>query len=259
MCRECFERRQTTRDIVAEAQLQTLLRLNPLLNRFELRVGVRKGCARLEGTVDHPALKQLACEVARQADGVGRVDDRILVSSRVPGTRQRHPLAQRLRDLNAQAVIRLKYQLNRYTVDQALDVEVFNDVAHIAGRVTHARATAFARQLALDTVGIAAVESDVELCPEPSGLSGIGDVPEMGNELFIADGERLSSHAGFMLALTRDLAMLPLQVKVTRRTAMLFGCVNSDRQLRKAEEVVGAVIGVRGVDSRAVQLRASVT
>ncbi len=248
MCRHCANESQVARDIAAQARLETLLQLNPLLNRFALRVQVHNGCARLEGSVDHPALRQLACEIAQQADEVTRVEDRMTLERHGLSLQKRHPLAQTLRDLNTRAVIRLKYQLNRYTVDQPLDVDVCNDVARIVGRVGHARATEFARQLARDTVGIASVESSVVVCDE------LAEAYAFGNDL-VPDGEQLSAQAGFMLALTRDLATLPLQVRVRKRQALLSGCVHTGGQLRKAENVVGAMIGVLGVDSRAVQLR----
>lgn len=234
-------------DIATQARLETLLQLNPLLNRFDLKVRVRQGIATLEGAVDHPALKQLACDIAAQGAGVVEVRDKIRVDTRKLVLQQRHPLAQTLRDLNTRAVIRLKYQLNRYTVGQLLDVEVCNDVARIAGRVTHSRVTDFARQLAQDTVGISTVETRVEVCDDLP-------VKPLRQRDNVYSLERLSAHAGFMLALTRDLASLPLQVEVQQRKALLFGCVQTDSQLRKAEQLVGAVIGVVGVDSRAVQL-----
>lgn len=243
MCQQCLYKSRGAQDIAAQARLETLLQLNPLLNRFDLKVQVQQGLATLDGVVDHPALKQLACEIARQGAGVEQVRDGVRVEAGKLAIQQRHPLAQTLRDLNTRAVIRLKYQLNRYTVDQLLEVDVCNDVAKIVGRVSHARATDFARQLAQDTVGISAVETQVEVCD---------DLPlkprDRGQSL-----ERISADAGVMLALTRDLATLPLQVEVQQRTALLFGCVHTDSQLRKAEQLVGAVIGVVGVDSRAVQ------
>ena len=249
MCHHSLYESQAARDIASQARLETLLQLNPLLNRFALRVRVRDGCALLEGSVDHPALKQLACDIAWQSDSIKQIDDRIQLSSSSEAVQRRHPLAQTLRDLNTRAVIRLKYQLNRYTVDQPLDVEVRNDVARIVGRVTRGRASEFACQLAADTVGIVSVESKVEICDDLADPIFTGQ-PTQPN------AESLSAHAGIMLALTRDLAALPLQVRVQQRKAMLFGCVHTDRQLRKAEDVVGAMIGVLDVDSRAVQLGA---
>ena|SRR5690606_11455759 len=246
MCQHCLYESRGAHDIAAQARLETLLQLNPLLNRFDLKVLVQQGLATLDGVVDHPALKQLACDIARQGEGVVQVLDRVRVDTGMLAIQQRHPLAQTLRDLNTRAVIRLKYQLNRYTVDQLLEVDVCNDVAKIAGRVSHARATDFARQLAQDTVGISAVETQVEVCDDLP-------VKPIGQRERVLSLERLSAHAGVMLALTRDLATLPLQVEVQQRKALLFGCVHTDSQLRKAERLVGAVIGVIGVDSRAVQ------
>src|SRR5690554_207464 len=245
MCQHCLYDSRGAHDIAAQARLETLLQLNPLLNRFDLKVLVKQGLATLEGVVDHPALKQLACDIARQSAGVVQVRDRVQVDGKL-AMQPRHPLAQTLRDLNTRAVIRLKYQLNRYTVDQLLEVDVCKDVAKIAGRVSHARATDFARQLAQDTVGISAVETQVEVCDNLP-------VTPIGQRDRVLSRERLNADAGVMLALTRDLATLPLQVDVQQRKARLFGCVQTDSQLRKAEQIVGAVIGVISVDSRAVQ------
>src|SRR5690606_39325049 len=110
------------------------------------------------------------------------------------------------------SVIRLKYPMNRYIVDQLLEVDVCNDVAKIGGRVSHARATDFARQLAQDPVGISAVENQVEVCDNLP-------VTPIGQRDRVLSRERLNADAGVMLALTRDLATLPLQVDVQQRKA----------------------------------------
>src|SRR5690606_41338253 len=113
MCQQCLYKSRGAQDIAAQARLETLLQLNPLLNRFDLKVQVQQGLATLDGVVDHPALKQLACEIGRQGAGGEQVRDGVRVEAGKLAMRQRHPLAETLRDLTTRAVIRPRCRMNR--------------------------------------------------------------------------------------------------------------------------------------------------
>jgi len=209
-------------DALARAVYDALAN-SPDVDTDEVRVEAAGGTVRLTGAVDTLFEKQMAGALARQVEGVGRVQNDIVVSPTKPVQ------DKRLREALEQA-------LGEYPEWDPKKVgvrEVSDGIAYISGEVTSAQERIRAGWIASRIPGVKQIVNEIEIAP--------------GQPLDDVTIEELVSDA-----ISNDPRIDPFDIEVSVKNGRvtLSGEVEDQEALRAAAQIASAVPGVKGVVNR---------
>lgn len=149
---------------------------DPSVNGRDINVTTTNGVVTLSGRVDSEQAKQQAVAIARDTDGVARVDDRLAVqpdgavatTGTVRGDTPR-TLGEKVDDLRITSTIQSKYFLDDLVKGRRIDVDTRQGVVTLRGDVSNESERSQALLLARNTDGVQRVEDNLTVNPSVTG------------------------------------------------------------------------------------------
>lgn len=154
-----------------EGKIETIYRLNPHLNDAAIDAEVKGTSLVLTGEVDEEIDRELAEAIARGVDGIGTVDNRIVVVPAKPEpaaeTAAAKPdLKQTLQDITTTTLVKGKLLRSPHISGMEINVDTVNGQVTLEGEVASSAAKDLAWRLAKNTHGVVAVDNRLTVRPE---------------------------------------------------------------------------------------------
>lgn len=165
---------QVIDDSTITASIKTKLMENEHAEAFDINVTTRNGAVTLEGGADSALAKTAAGNIARNAEGVRSVDNRIVVAA--PGTLARREantatlsgearagaaeVAEESKDAWLTTKVKAQLLAEEDIDGSRINVETRNEVVHLIGVIDSAEMKALAIRIAENTEGVRDVDAD---------------------------------------------------------------------------------------------------
>lgn len=245
-------------DAVHEAVIATAFALNPLMRDAELQVEVRDGRARLSGTVENPAIRSLAYDIARHVEGVTVIDNGLRLDPELPGAprgTEVEPFGSAVDDATITATIRSKLLWSRHEPDLNVEVITREGRVILRGLAATDAARVQAQHLARTTRGVGRVDNQVTLRLGVAGgaLIPAGGLPAEGVEPSPAAAALtdawITSKVLATLHHSSHLSGREIDVTTTDGVVVLIGILPSGAERALAISLAENVLGVRRVQA----------
>ena len=242
-------------DARREAQIWTTFSLNPHLHAFELSVKVDGNKAVLDGKVVDSVAKDLAGQIAQDAEGIAHVDNRIVVDANYVGPA--HPKSERsfiekVGDATITASVKSKLLWNSHT--DGLDIRVNTNYGKVT--LTGSAATGaekdLAGRIAKDTDGVIGVNNEIGLSNKPDAATkakATGDQAEQK----ISDSW-ITTKVKSSLMFTRGVSSFDITVTTLNGVVSLKGVLDSAAECELAVRVAKDIRGVKKVDDSGLKV-----
>jgi osmotically-inducible protein OsmY len=157
-----------------EGKIETIFLLNPHLKSSAIDAEVKGTSLVLSGEVDEAIDRDLAEAIARGVEGVGSVDNRIVIVPEKPQPAaqdgsEKTDLKQRLQDLTTTTLVKGKLLRSPHIAGLDINVDTVNGLVTLEGEVTSGAAKDLAWRLAKNTQGVVSVENHLLVRPEIAG------------------------------------------------------------------------------------------
>jgi osmotically-inducible protein OsmY len=233
-----------------EGSIWTAFALNRHLSPFNISVQVEQGTATLKGKVENQVDKDLATQIASDAQGINKVDNQLEIDPQVasePGTKAN--MAQRFDDATLTATIKSKLLWNSVTEGLNIDVSANQGVVTLKGQAKDADAKQLAGSLASNTDGVTEVNNlisvsarDTQAIKEQNEAAA-NSVKEDLSDAWITSKVKSS------LIYSRTLDGLNIKVQTKDGVVSLDGVVANYAEKELAVEIARNIRGVKGVDA----------
>jgi len=244
---------QAVNDARLEGQIATAILFNEHLNPFEISVEVDNNVAVLTGTVDESIDKDLAERVAKNANGIMKVDNRIAVDSNWK-PRESKEGERDFGDMVSDATVStsVKSRLLWNDVTDGSDIKVDTNMGRVTltGTATTANEKDVAGRVAINTDGVLSVDNRIEVTP------GSVNTPTSDSSQPIADSW-ITTKVKSSLLMSKNVDGLDLTVETKNGLVMLGGSASSSAERDLAVEIAKDIKGVRNVDASAVDIHNS--
>lgn len=244
---------QSVKEARLEGQLHAAIMFNPHLNPFEIAVDVEGDTAILTGSVDEAIDKELAERVALNAQGIARVDNRILIDEGLQPTRRTgkdRGFGELVSDATTTATVKSRLLWNEQTSGLGINVDTVDGRVTLSGTVATAAEKDAAARLALDTDGV--VGLDNRLAVEAGAAEG--RVAERAGTA-ISDAW-ITTKVKSSLLYSKNVDGLDLTVETNEGVVLLSGSADTRAERDLAVEIAKDILGVKQVDASAVKIRA---
>jgi hyperosmotically inducible periplasmic protein len=247
------------RDARREAQIWTTYALNPHLHAFDLKVEVKGDEATLSGKVQSGTAKDLAEQIALGVEGIGRVDNRLVVDSgyqpprRESGARDFGDVVQ---DATTTASIKSKLLWNSHTDGLDIHVDTKHGVVTLTGAVGSGTEKDLAGRIAENTDDVVRVSNQLAVDGKPGTAARARDkASTAANETkeALSDGW-ITTKVKSSLMLTRDVQGLGISVTTDNGIVSLAGEVDSKAEKQRVVAIARDVRGVRKVDPSGIRI-----
>lgn len=150
-------------DARQESQIWTTYALSPYLRAHDINVSVYDGKAILSGKVDEDVNRDLAKQIALGVSGITEVDNQIAVQSDYtpPKRTADRSYGEVIDDASITAAVKLKLMWSNHTDGLAVEVDTKSGRVTLKGTVYSGAARALARNLAMNTSGVVAVDNQL--------------------------------------------------------------------------------------------------
>lgn len=233
-----------------EGSIWTAFALNRHLSPFNISVQVEQGTATLKGKVENQVDKDLATQIAGDAQGINKVDNQLEIDPQVasePGTKAN--MAQRFDDATLTATIKSKLLWNSVTEGLNIEVSANQGVVTLKGQAKDADAKQLAGSLASNTDGVTEVNNlisvsarDTQAIKEQNEATA-NSVKEELSDAWITSKVKSS------LIYSRTLDGLNIKVQTRDGVVSLDGVVANYAEKELAVEIARNIRGVKGVDA----------
>jgi hyperosmotically inducible protein len=142
-------------DASITAKVKSALAADATTNPLRVDVDTQEGVVRLSGTVEDPANRRRAEEVARNVEGVRRVVNDIQVGDKTVG----QSVDDKFITTKIKSKLTVSGDLNPFNID----VDTVNGVVTLSGRVAKPEAKAEAERLARETEGVREVRNNIQV------------------------------------------------------------------------------------------------
>ena len=162
------------RDAWITGKIETVYALNRHLNPFAIDTDVEDGTVRLTGTVQSDIDRDLAGELAKGIEGVVEVRNELEVGeddARAPqgsraaadegGERAERSFGAWVDDATTTAAVKSKLIANGNTQGLQIDVDTYDDIVTLSGRVESAEESGLAEEIARNTDGVEDVRNEL--------------------------------------------------------------------------------------------------
>ncbi|MEZ4599511.1 MAG: BON domain-containing protein [Syntrophotaleaceae bacterium] len=239
---------ETRSDLWLKSKLVTAYTLNEYLNPFELEVEIENGVAFINGTVDSPAERDLALEIAKGVEGIREVRGNILVK---PGTlenaRAEDEFFRVVEDATITAKVKSKLLWNKNTHGLNIDVSTRKGVVTLTGTAASGVHRDLAEQLAKNTTGVERVRNHLRVDPEQKTNN-----MEKSLETFeskVSDAW-VTARVKSTLLFSTEADGADIRVSTRDHVVTLEGTVASRNQQQEIVTMVGNIVGVDNVRSQ---------
>ena len=161
------------RDAWLTGRIETMYLLNEHLNPFSIETNVQDGVVVLKGTVESEIDRDLAGALAKNIEGVTKVENQLVVDAAVkpestPAGEQngRRNFGSWVDDATTTAAVKSRLIRNPNTKGLEIDVDTRDDVVTLSGRVNSDEERQLAEEIALDTSDVAGVSNNLVVDPE---------------------------------------------------------------------------------------------
>lgn len=233
-----------------EGSIWTAFALNRHLSPFNISVKVDQGTALLKGKVENQVDKDLATQIASDAQGINKVDNQLEIDPDVaaePGTKPN--LAQRFDDATLTATIKSKLLWNSVTEGLNIEVTAAKGVVTLKGQAKDADAKQLAGSLASNTDGVTEVNNLISLSArDTQAIKEQSEAQANSVREEFSDGW-ITSKVKSSLIYSRNLDGLNIKVETKNGVVRLDGVVANYAEKELAVEIARNIRGVKGVDA----------
>lgn len=156
----CTSARQ---DEAIELQISTLYSLNPVLNGYNIKVKSVNGVVFLYGSVRTPIEKDLAYDLASFVDRVKKIDNNLEIKPHIKLNPKQSRWGQKVTDATITSLVKSKLLLEPITHGLNIHVVTVNNITTLSGKVNSNLEKERARDLAINTKGVAGVENKLKV------------------------------------------------------------------------------------------------
>lgn len=149
-------------DVVIKTKIMTAYTLNSQLNPFDIKVRVAGNDVTLTGLVPGQGEKELAGEIAKGVEGVGRVINNIKVEKTVQRS-HKPTFTQTVDDATTTAAVKSKLLMNSSTNGLDIHVKTVNGIVTLTGAVKSKTEKQLASKLAENTEGVTKVKNHLTI------------------------------------------------------------------------------------------------
>jgi len=247
-------------DARREAQIQTGLDMNSHLRSFDLSVTVDGSDAVLKGSVDDSVSRDLAAQIAMSADGISRVENRIVIDPNAAvkdnvtakgNASDGRDFSQKVDDATITASIKSKLLWNSRTDGFDIHVDTSNGKVLLTGSETSDATKSLAGQIALDTDGVASMKNEIVVTNKPDEAMKIGHAGRHV-EQDVSDSW-ITAKVKSSLMLTHSLEFFAITVTTTHGVVTLVGTVDTAAERNLAVQVAQDIQGVAKVDASGIK------
>lgn len=233
-----------------EGSIWTAFALNRHLSPFNIGVKVEQGTAVLSGKVENQVDKDLATQIAGDAQGINKVDNRLEIDPQVatePGTKAN--LAQRFDDATLTATIKSKLLWNSVTEGLNIEVVAAKGVVTLKGQAKDADAKQIAGSLASNTDGVTEVNNLISVSArDTQAIKEQSEAQANSVREELSDGW-ITSKVKSSLIYSRTLDGLNIKVDTKAGVVSLDGVVANYAEKELAVEIARNIRGVKAVDA----------
>lgn len=227
--------------------LRSVFELNPYLAGYNWAIMGRDNAIFIQTTVHHAAIASLAESVANRIYGdVYHITSRIDVDPEHARFTPRASLFKKIEDLNIWTSITIKFDLNRYTHQGSIYLDVSSGLVTLSGTVNNRIARYYAEELAYDTFGIVGIQNQITVDPDIKQLYELPASPFLKTPL---------ANLKIMLALSKRFYALPVRAKQERDTIVLEGEVYDELARKRLVNLASSVLGINRVVINALTAR----
>lgn len=244
------EAKAAASDVWIEARLTTTYALNENLGPFDVDVAVNDGEVVLSGTVESEVHRELAAEIARGTEGVGRVVNRLEVTPAKYGESESE-LKRFVDDAEISAKIRSRVVWSKHMSLLDVDVTTRDNVVTLTGRVSSEAERDLLGRIAANTEGVRSVNNelavaDKETLAAKAKRETVQAVDAAGKA--VSDGW-ISAKVAASLALDTQVDATDIAVETSDGVVALSGTVGSSAEAETAIDIAASIKGVKRVDA----------
>jgi len=231
-----------------EGSIWTAITLNRHLNPFTIDVDVENGVATLTGDVESDVDRDLAEQVAKDIDGIQRVDNQLQVNpdaERKERTEGNPSLSTSFSNATTTATIKSKLLWNSNTEGLDIDVTTNNGVVTLTGTAQSDEAKDLAGMLAKDTDGVHRVDNEIRVNGEATAAAKAQNAADDAGEA-ISDAW-ITSNVKSSYLLSSNLSGLDISVDTKNGVVALSGTVMSSEEKDLAIQTAENIKGVKEV------------
>lgn len=241
-----------------EARIETTFALSPYLRSSDLQVSVNGETATLTGSVPEDVNRELAGQIARHADGITTVDNRITLRTgdEAPARSGEPSYAERIEDAGISTAIKSKLLWSRTAGGVAAKVETNQGRVALSGTAPSTEAKAEAGDLARHTRGVVAVDNQLAVDASTASEHRTGPADE---GILMQAGDAMSDSWITMkvkstLMYSSNVSGNDISVSTADGVVTLSGTVDSGAERALAIGLTENVRGVKRVQSSELDL-----
>ncbi len=148
--------------VIAKTEILTAYGLNHWLYQMPLQVVINKNTAVITGQVQNSVQKHLAVEIAKAAQGIKQVEDKIQLDPDTPPQLGQIKFIQKVRDLNVTGKIMAKLATNNPFYGK-INVICYQGHITLTGFVQNQQQKQQAEKIAAQTMGVVSVTNLLEI------------------------------------------------------------------------------------------------
>ncbi len=231
-----------------EGSIWTAITLNRHLNPFTIDVDVENGVATLTGDVESDVDRDLAEQVAKDIEGIQRVDNQLQVNpdaERKERTDGNPSLSTSFSNATTTATIKSKLLWNSNTEGLDIDVTTNNGVVTLSGTAQSDAAKDLAGMLAKDTDGVHRVDNEIRVNADATAAAKAQNAADDAGEA-ISDAW-ITSKIKSSYLLSSNLSGLDISVDTKNGVVALSGTVMSSEEKDLAIQTAKNIKGVKEV------------
>ncbi|UJJ33030.1 BON domain-containing protein [Halopseudomonas maritima] len=231
-----------------EGSIWTAITLNRHLNPFSIDVDVENGVATLTGDVESDVDRDLAEQVAKDIEGIQRVDNQLTVNpdaERKESAEGNTPLSTSFSNATTTATIKSKLLWNSNTEGLDIDVTTNNGVVTLSGTAQSDAAKDLAGMLAKDTDGVHRVDNEIRVNADATAAAKAQNAADDAGEA-ISDAW-ITSKIKSSYLLSSNLSGLDISVDTKNGVVTLSGTVMSSAEKDLAIQTAENIKGVKEV------------
>ena len=231
-----------------EGSIWTAITLNRHLNPFTIDVDVENGVATLTGDVESDVDRDLAEQVAKDIEGIQRVDNQLQVNpdaERKERTDGNPSLSTSFSNATTTATIKSKLLWNSNTEGLDIDVTTNNGVVTLSGTAQSDAAKDLAGMLAKDTDGVHRVDNEIRVNADATAAAKAQNAADDAGEA-ISDAW-ITSKIKSSYLLSSNLSGLDISVDTKNGVVALSGTVMSSEEKDLAIQTAENIKGVKEV------------
>jgi osmotically-inducible protein OsmY len=241
---------QQVADARRETQILTSFNMNRHLRTFDLSVVVDGNMVVLAGTVGDGICKDLAAEIAKNANGITQVENHIVVDANYmlpkDATSDRS-FSEKVGDATITASVKSKLLWNSGTAGLDIHVDTNNSKVTLTGSASNDAERRRAGRIARDTEGVVGLKNEIVLTDKPDVTAKISASGAQAEQAM--SDTWITAKVKASLMLTDDVDRFEIAVTTNNGVVSLHGVVDTAAERELAVQVTQDIRGVKKVEA----------